>query len=285
MLDCANGATYRVAPRDLRAPRRRGRDDRGRARRAQHQRRLRLHPPRRLAERVAAGGAPIGFAFDGDGDRVLAVDGEGAIHDGDELIALAAHAHGRSRSARRRRRGDRDDQLRLPPGDGGGRDRGRDDPGRRPLRDRGARRRGLEPRRRAVRPHHLDRLRADRRRHRRGADDPAGARRRPPRRRRGRSTSCPRRWSTSGSPTASAIEGAEALWDAVEEENAELEGRGRVLVRPSGTEPLVRVMVEAPTEEEADGGLRAPGRPWSSASSAPSEQRRGRGEPRSPTPN
>ena len=31
-----------------------------------------------------------------------------------------------------------------------------------------------------------------------------------------------------------------------------LEGRGRVLVRPSGTEPLVRVMVEAPTAEEAE---------------------------------
>ena len=31
----------------------------------------------------------------------------------------------------------------------------------------------------------------------------------------------------------------------------ELAGRGRVLVRPSGTEPLVRVMVEAPTDEEA----------------------------------
>ena len=26
-------------------------------------------------------------------------------------------------------------------------------------------------------------------------------------------------------------------------------GKGRVLVRPSGTEPLVRVMVEAPTDE------------------------------------
>jgi phosphoglucosamine mutase len=31
-----------------------------------------------------------------------------------------------------------------------------------------------------------------------------------------------------------------------------LAGRGRVLVRPSGTEPLVRVMVEAPTADEAD---------------------------------
>jgi phosphoglucosamine mutase len=31
-----------------------------------------------------------------------------------------------------------------------------------------------------------------------------------------------------------------------------LAGRGRVLVRPSGTEPLVRVMVEAPSADEAD---------------------------------
>ncbi len=38
--------------------------------------------------------------------------------------------------------------------------------------------------------------------------------------------------------------------EAVEAESAALEGRGRVLVRPSGTEPVVRVMVEAPTEEE-----------------------------------
>ena len=36
-----------------------------------------------------------------------------------------------------------------------------------------------------------------------------------------------------------------------------LEGRGRVLVRPSGTEPLVRVMVEAPTEDEAADDVRA----------------------------
>jgi phosphoglucosamine mutase len=48
-----------------------------------------------------------------------------------------------------------------------------------------------------------------------------------------------------------AIARVAALDDAVERESAALEGRGRVLVRPSGTEPLVRVMVEAPTEAEA----------------------------------
>jgi phosphoglucosamine mutase len=35
---------------------------------------------------------------------------------------------------------------------------------------------------------------------------------------------------------------------------SELGERGRVLVRPSGTEPLVRVMVEAPTEAAARAG-------------------------------
>jgi phosphoglucosamine mutase len=48
-----------------------------------------------------------------------------------------------------------------------------------------------------------------------------------------------------------ALEGATAVWRAVEEEEARLGDRGRVLVRPSGTEALVRVMVEAETEDEA----------------------------------
>ncbi|WP_110182883.1 phosphoglucosamine mutase [Nocardioides solisilvae] len=39
---------------------------------------------------------------------------------------------------------------------------------------------------------------------------------------------------------------------AVAEEEAALGDRGRILLRPSGTEPLVRVMVEAPTSDEAD---------------------------------
>ena len=42
----------------------------------------------RLGERMD--GHDIGFAFDGDGDRVLAVDRNGEVVDGDELMALAA---------------------------------------------------------------------------------------------------------------------------------------------------------------------------------------------------
>jgi phosphoglucosamine mutase len=49
-----------------------------------------------------------------------------------------------------------------------------------------------------------------------------------------------------------AIAGATAVWEAVELESEALEGRGRVLLRPSGTEPLVRVMAEAPSAEEAE---------------------------------
>jgi phosphoglucosamine mutase len=48
------------------------------------------------------------------------------------------------------------------------------------------------------------------------------------------------------------VAGAERLWSAVEDANRDLEGKGRVLVRSSGTEPLVRVMVEAPSQDEAE---------------------------------
>jgi phosphoglucosamine mutase len=44
---------------------------------------------------------------------------------------------------------------------------------------------------------------------------------------------------------------AERLAGAIASVETRLGDHGRVLVRPSGTEPLVRVMVEAPTEEEA----------------------------------
>ncbi len=44
---------------------------------------------------------------------------------------------------------------------------------------------------------------------------------------------------------------AAAFWAEVAAVESELGGRGRVLVRPSGTEPLVRIMIEAPTAEAA----------------------------------
>jgi phosphoglucosamine mutase len=49
-----------------------------------------------------------------------------------------------------------------------------------------------------------------------------------------------------------ALEHAKQVGAAVSAAEQALAGRGRVLVRPSGTEPLVRVMVEAPTEQEAE---------------------------------
>ncbi|WP_045522799.1 phosphoglucosamine mutase [Neobacillus niacini] len=41
----------------------------------------------------------------------------------------------------------------------------------------------------------------------------------------------------------------EKVKTVIEQVEAEMNGNGRILVRPSGTEPLVRVMAEAPTEE------------------------------------
>lgn len=41
-----------------------------------------------------------------------------------------------------------------------------------------------------------------------------------------------------------------AIKKVIEETEAEMAGEGRILVRPSGTEPLLRVMAEAPTDEK-----------------------------------
>jgi phosphoglucosamine mutase len=47
------------------------------------------------------------------------------------------------------------------------------------------------------------------------------------------------------------LDEAEEVWEVVRAREAQLDGTGRVLVRASGTEPMVRVMVEAETEELA----------------------------------
>ena len=205
-----------------------------------------------LAERVVAGGHALGFAFDGDGDRVLAVDRQGQVVDGDELLALAAlHLRASGRLS-----GDGvavtvmtnygfHSAMERPGVDG------RDDERRRPLRARGAARARLGARRRAVRAHHRDGLQPHRRRHRERAADARGARgRRPERARRdGEAAAAARQRARARPRGAGAAPTASSRRSRAAEQ--ELAGRGRVLVRPSGTEPLVRVMVEAPTEEEA----------------------------------
>ena len=45
------------------------------------------------------------------------------------------------------------------------------------------------------------------------------------------------------------LDDCQPIWDAVAAAEKEFNGRGRILVRPSGTEPLVRVMAEAETHE------------------------------------
>jgi phosphoglucosamine mutase len=90
-MDCANGATYQVGPLVLRELGARvdaiGVDPSG----------LNINDgvgsthPQTLVERVLTTGADVGIAFDGDGDRVLFVDNEGAICDGDDLLYILAN--------------------------------------------------------------------------------------------------------------------------------------------------------------------------------------------------
>lgn len=90
VLDCANGAMSAVAPRVVRAlgaeltvihaaPDGRNINAVSGA-----------TSPTSLVHAVVAAGADVGLAFDGDGDRVIAVDELGNVVDGDRLIALAA---------------------------------------------------------------------------------------------------------------------------------------------------------------------------------------------------
>ena len=89
-IDCANGATTSVAPQlfeqlgfDVRCI---GCEPDGRN--------INLGcgstAPERLAETVVSGGYGLGVAFDGDGDRAIFVDGEGRVVDGDAVIVMCA---------------------------------------------------------------------------------------------------------------------------------------------------------------------------------------------------
>src|SRR5215211_5739303 len=250
LLDCANGATHRVAPEIFR-------------RLGATVDALAVEPagrninPRcgwthigRLAERMD--GHDAGFAFDGDGDRVLAVDRTGAVVDGDELMALAAlHLRERGRLVGdgvavtvmtnfgfHRAMADAGIEVATTPvGDRhvlaellrrgwalGGEQSGHIiDTGFVPAGD------GT-----AAALLALEAL---------GDSDLAE---------RHAMEKLPQRLINVRVGDRDALEDAGGVWEAVEREGRGLEGRGRVLVRSSGTEPLVRVMVEAPDFHECE---------------------------------
>ena len=90
LLDCANGATYKAAPelfRRLGAEVEVISDEPDGRNINQGCGSTHLHA---VVEKMRIGAYDVAFAFDGDGDRVLAVDRDGLVVDGDELIALTA---------------------------------------------------------------------------------------------------------------------------------------------------------------------------------------------------
>lgn len=252
LLDCANGATYRVAPEIFKrlgasvtvlagSPDGRNINDGCGSTHVEQ-----------LAEKVLAGGHRLGFAFDGDGDRVLAVDSRGGVVDGDELMALGAlhlretgRLHGggvvvtvmtnygfhaamerEGIEVRVTNVGDRYvlEELRASGFALGGEQSG-----------------------------HLIEMDFNR-----TGDGIAGALLTLEAlaggdlAERTAMSKLPQRLVNVNVRDRDAIADASAVHAAVREAEGELEGRGRVLIRPSGTEPLVRVMVEAPTAQEAD---------------------------------
>lgn len=96
VLDCAHGATYRVAPRLFRAFGARVLTLGARPDGTNINRRCGALFPEGLRKKVKASGAHVGFAFDGDGDRLITVDETGEVRDGDYLLAICArHLRGR----------------------------------------------------------------------------------------------------------------------------------------------------------------------------------------------
>jgi phosphoglucosamine mutase len=88
-LDCAHGATYRVAPRVFRRLGARVLTVGVRPDGININARCGALYPENLQKKVRASGASIGFAFDGDGDRLISIDHTGEIRDGDYALAIA----------------------------------------------------------------------------------------------------------------------------------------------------------------------------------------------------
>ncbi len=211
--------------------------------------------PASLQQAVVAAGADAGLALDGDADRVLAVDNTGALVNGDEIMAICA-LDWRARAKLRHDTvvvtvmtnlgfrlamadhgigvietnvGDRYVLEALEAGDYS---LGGEQSGHIILRDHATTGDGI-----LTGLHLLDVVA---RAGRPLAELTAGA-----------MTRMPQVLQNVKVANRAALDDADALWAEVAAVEAELGGTGRVLLRPSGTEPVIRVMVEAPTEEVA----------------------------------
>jgi phosphoglucosamine mutase len=89
VLDCAHGATYRVAPRVFRQLGAHVIATGARPDGANINAGVGALHPEAIRRRMAAARADVGFAFDGDGDRLISVDHLGEIRDGDFALAIA----------------------------------------------------------------------------------------------------------------------------------------------------------------------------------------------------
>ena len=97
VVDCANGATYRIAPEALRELGAEVVNIFNQPDGFNINRECGSTHPENLARMVTAERADLGVAFDGDGDRVLMVDHRGELIDGDQILyvlAQARHADG-----------------------------------------------------------------------------------------------------------------------------------------------------------------------------------------------
>jgi phosphoglucosamine mutase len=255
VVDCANGAAGVVAPRVLRhlgatveviADQPDGRNINAGC--------GSTHPSS-LQAAVVAARADAGLAFDGDADRVLAVDERGRLVDGDYIVAICAlDLDGRGRLKEStvvvtvmtnlgfRRAMDAagirvvetavGDRYVLEALERDGLSLGGEQSGHVIFRDVATTGDGLLT---AVQL--LDVVR----RSGRSLADLADA----------AMTRLPQVLRNVRLPNPVELTGLPELWDEVAAVEAELGDRGRVLIRPSGTEPLVRVMVESATEELA----------------------------------
>jgi phosphoglucosamine mutase len=212
--------------------------------------------PEVLCQRVADCGADLGLAFDGDGDRLIAVDHRGEVVDGDHLLALMAwDRHQRNRlpgpgvavtvmtnlGFHEAMRAAGIEVITTPVGDrhvleameSSGVVLGGEQSGHIINLDLMPSGDGLV----------AGAVVADLvKRHARPLADLASS----------VMTAYPQVLVNLNVPAGRSQEIAKALQPVVTEVEQQLGGRGRVLVRPSGTEPLLRIMVEAPTVEQAD---------------------------------